>query len=127
MIQGAVITQDCFILRWHNPHNKSSMDDRLLLVNFARDLHWRPSAEPLVAPAVGTHWQIVFSSEDPQYGGSGTALLKYSGLAHTRPRSHSVEASGRGKLSEPDVRCSVKQRNGGDDARAVTKRVFCCS
>ncbi len=75
MIQGAVINQDCFILRWHNPRNEASLDDRLLLVNLSRDLHWRTSAEPLVAPPLRTHWQIMFSSEDPQYGGSGTALL----------------------------------------------------
>ncbi len=75
MIQGAVINPDCFILRWHNSSNEASLDDRLLLVNLARDLHWRPSAEPLVAPALNTHWQVMFSSEDPQYGGSGTALL----------------------------------------------------
>ncbi len=75
MIQGAVINPDCFILRWHNRSNEASRDDRLLLVNLARDLHWRPSAEPLVAPALNTHWEVMFSSEDPQYGGSGTALL----------------------------------------------------
>lgn len=77
MIQGAVINQDCFVLRWHN-ESDGARHDRLLLVNLARDLHWRPSAEPLVAPVPNRNWKIMFSSEDPQYGGSGTALLNTS-------------------------------------------------
>ena len=50
-------------------------DDRLVFVNLGRDLHWHPTAEPRVAPPPGTDWRIIFSSDDPQYGGSGTALL----------------------------------------------------
>ncbi len=75
MIQGAVINADCLLIRWHNPQDEQGELDRLLLVNLGRDCHWSPSAEPLVAPAIHTHWQIKFSSEDPEYGGSGTALL----------------------------------------------------
>lgn len=75
MIHGAVINQDCFVLRWHN-HSADGRLDRLLLINLGRDLRWQPSAEPLLAPPAGMRWRTTFSSEDPQYGGSGTALLK---------------------------------------------------
>ena len=75
MIQGAVVNQDCFVLRWHNPSVSNATEDRLLLLNLGRDYHWQASAEPLLAPAVGCDWQILFSSEDVIYGGSGTALL----------------------------------------------------
>jgi maltooligosyltrehalose trehalohydrolase len=48
----------------------------LLVVNLGRDLHLDPAPEPLLAPAtVGTHWCPIWSSEDPKYGGSGTAPL----------------------------------------------------
>jgi len=70
-IEGAVIGHEAFLLRYFGKQG----DDRLLLVNLGRDLHWHPTAEPLVAPPPGTDWEVLFSSEDPQYGGSGTALL----------------------------------------------------
>ena len=44
-------------------------------MNLGRDLHWHPNAEPLVAPPPGMDWSIIFSSDDPQYGGAGTAVL----------------------------------------------------
>ncbi|MGV3485103.1 MAG: malto-oligosyltrehalose trehalohydrolase [Planctomycetaceae bacterium] len=75
MIHGAVVNPDCFILRWHNPSSPAGGEDRLLLFNLGRDYHWQPSAEPLIAPAAGARWEIMFSSEDAIYGGSGTALL----------------------------------------------------
>jgi maltooligosyltrehalose trehalohydrolase len=73
MIHGAILNPDCFILRWHNPRNAEL--DRLMIVNLGRDLHGCPSAEPLLAHPPGNEWSIMFSSEDPQYGGSGTAPL----------------------------------------------------
>ena len=46
-------------------------DDRLLLVNLGRDLHMDPAPEPLLAPPGGSCWKILWSSEDPLYGGRG--------------------------------------------------------
>ena len=39
-------------------------DDRLLLVNFGRDLHLDPAPEPLLAPPEGADWRVLWSSED---------------------------------------------------------------
>ncbi|HEY2573914.1 MAG TPA: hypothetical protein VGH65_07590, partial [Verrucomicrobiaceae bacterium] len=36
------------------------------------DLHLDPAPEPLLAPPEETEWQMVWSSEDPKYGGGGT-------------------------------------------------------
>ena len=47
-------------------------DDRLLLVNLGRDLHLDPAPEPLLAPPEGRRWSVLWSSEDPRYGGGGT-------------------------------------------------------
>ena len=54
--------------------HSSGQNERLLLVNLTRDLRWPPSAEPLIAPVPHTQWKIMFSSEAPRYGDSGTAL-----------------------------------------------------
>jgi maltooligosyltrehalose trehalohydrolase len=49
--------------------------DRLLLVNLGADLHLTSAPEPLLAPPEGKLWKLLWSSEDPEYGGGGTAPL----------------------------------------------------
>jgi maltooligosyltrehalose trehalohydrolase len=51
-------------------------DDRLLVVNLGRALHLDPVPEPLLAPPGGTGWAIRWSSEAPEYGGTGTPGLE---------------------------------------------------
>jgi maltooligosyltrehalose trehalohydrolase len=69
-VDGAVFDEQSFVLRFFG----ASGDDRLVVVNLGPRRHADPFAEPLVAsPAPsGTGWQVVFSSEDPRYGGWGT-------------------------------------------------------
>jgi maltooligosyltrehalose trehalohydrolase len=47
-------------------------DDRLLLVNLGRDLPLAVAPEPLLAPPAARSWRLIWSSEDPRYGGTGT-------------------------------------------------------
>ncbi len=75
LLQGAVVGPECFLLRWHDDTQQEPKHDRLLFVNLGRDYQWHPTSEPLIAPPRGTHWQLMFSSEDQIYGGSGTAML----------------------------------------------------
>jgi len=49
-----------------------SHGDRLLVVNLGTDLYLSPTPEPLLAPVWGKPWQVVWSSENPKYGGLGT-------------------------------------------------------
>jgi maltooligosyltrehalose trehalohydrolase len=70
-IHGAVIAGEAFLLRFFGEDG----DDRLLLVNLGRDLTWRPITEPLLVPPPGRSWQLLWSSEDPHYGGLGTPPL----------------------------------------------------
>ena len=49
--------------------------DRLLLVNLGTDLTLAPMPEPLLAPLEDRAWQILWSSEQPAYGGGGTPPL----------------------------------------------------
>jgi maltooligosyltrehalose trehalohydrolase len=44
-------------------------------VNLGRDLHLDPAPEPLLAPPEGCKWRVLFSTEDPRYGGCGTTPL----------------------------------------------------
>ena len=47
----------------------------LLPVNLGDELALSPAPEPLLAPPQGRRWEILWSSEDPRYGGSGWAPL----------------------------------------------------
>lgn len=71
-IDGAVLNHDAFILRYFGDHEE---DQRLLMINFGVDIPLSPAPEPLLAPPKGTEWEILWSSEDPRYGGGGTPSL----------------------------------------------------
>ncbi len=70
-LHGAVIASEAFVLRWV----RSGADDRLLVVNFGAGLHLDPAPEPLLAPPAHCSWTMLWSSESPDYGGSGTPKL----------------------------------------------------
>jgi maltooligosyltrehalose trehalohydrolase len=67
-VDGAVLNDEALVLRFFGDGG----DDRLLLVNLGRDLHLDPAPEPLLAPPAGKQWEVLWSSEDPRYGGNGT-------------------------------------------------------
>lgn len=65
-IEGAVLGAEGFLIRFFHQG-----DERLLLVNLGRELILRPAPEPLLAPPPEGVWKIAWSSESPEYGGSG--------------------------------------------------------
>jgi len=69
---GAVLGPDTFVLRFFCEDHK---DDRLLVVNWGRDLIFNPSPEPLLAPPEETAWSVLWSSDSAKYGGNGTPAL----------------------------------------------------
>ena len=69
-VDGAVLGDAAFVLRFFGEPT-----DRLMLVNFGRDLELTRAPEPLLAPPENTRWQVVWSSEHPDYGGSGAPPL----------------------------------------------------
>jgi maltooligosyltrehalose trehalohydrolase len=71
ILQGASLNEHAFVLRWL----AGGDDDRLLIVNFGRALHLDPAPEPLLAPPLHRTWQTLWSSESPDYGGTGTPEL----------------------------------------------------
>jgi maltooligosyltrehalose trehalohydrolase len=71
-LDGAVLGPDAFALRFFG----NGGDDRLLLVNFGVDLNRRSLPEPLMAPPERRRWTLLWSSEDPDYGGNGTPTIE---------------------------------------------------
>lgn len=71
-VDGAVINEHSFLVRWLDPRG----DDRLLMVNLGARLHGHPLAEPLIAPPASRRWKTVLSTEEPKYGGWGAPPLE---------------------------------------------------
>ncbi len=74
-IDGAVLSASAFVIRYFSP---GFQNDRLLVVNLGADLELNPSPEPLLAPPAACRWHEIWSSDDPPYGGCGTAPLDTS-------------------------------------------------
>ncbi len=67
-VDGAVLAPQVFLLRFFGADG----NDRLSLFNLGIDAELEPSPEPLLAPPQDRHWKLMWSSEDPAYGGAGT-------------------------------------------------------
>jgi len=53
--------------------------DRLVLVNLGHDVALGDEPDPLLAPPAGSAWSLLWSSEDPRYGGGGTPAAAREG------------------------------------------------
>jgi maltooligosyltrehalose trehalohydrolase len=67
-LDGAVLGPEAFVVRFFGDSQET---DRLLMVNLGLDLEYKPAPEPLLAPRPGETWCLIWSSDDPHYGGSG--------------------------------------------------------
>jgi maltooligosyltrehalose trehalohydrolase len=67
-LDGAVLSNHAFLIRYFGEQG----EDRLLAVNLGVDLHLDAAPEPLLAPPEDRRWELLWSSEDACYGGSGT-------------------------------------------------------
>ncbi len=74
-VDGAVLSESAFVLRFFGPEGRGTGEDRLLIVNFGRDLYCNPAPEPLLAPPEQMEWNVLWSSENPVYEGSGSPEL----------------------------------------------------
>jgi maltooligosyltrehalose trehalohydrolase len=66
-VDGAVLSPQAFVLRYFDP----SGQDRLLVINLGQDQILFHVPEPLLAPPEDHRWKVLWSSEDPKYGGIG--------------------------------------------------------
>lgn len=67
-LDGSIIAGSLMVLRFFSTLENN---DRLIIVNFARDFLLAPVPEPLLAPHANNDWKLLWSSEAPQYGGHG--------------------------------------------------------
>jgi maltooligosyltrehalose trehalohydrolase len=67
-LHGVALSPDALLIRYLPPGHGT----RILLVNFGSDLKLESVSSPLAAPPAGCQWQILWSSDDPRYGGHGT-------------------------------------------------------
>jgi maltooligosyltrehalose trehalohydrolase len=74
-IQGAVLGPEAFVLRFFS----EAYGDRLIVVNLGRDLLLRPAPEPLLVPSDNAQWEVLWSSDDPRYRGSGRPPMRKAG------------------------------------------------
>ena len=66
-MDGAVLGVAYWLLRYFGTDG----EDFLLIVNLGRDQVFASVPEPLIAPTSGRTWRLVWSSENPSYGGAG--------------------------------------------------------
>ena len=74
-IDGAVLGAEAFCVRYFAPDGR----DRLMLVNLGREIDLGLAPVPLLAAPAAMDWRILWSSEDPAYGGAGTPALDTRG------------------------------------------------
>lgn len=70
-VDGAVLSHDAFLLRFFEENG----EDRLMIVNFGVSFVYNPPADPLIAPPRGCEWELLWSSEELDYGGQGTPKM----------------------------------------------------
>ncbi len=66
-IDGTVLDTLVFAIRYFGKNG----DDRLLIINLGKDFEYNPIPEPLLAPSSRGGWELMWSSENPSYGGTG--------------------------------------------------------
>ncbi len=77
-VDGAVLSGEAFVLRFFGGAADAPKpeQDCLLIVNLGMDLVLNPAPEPLLAPPPDKEWGVLWSSENPRYGGLGTPPLE---------------------------------------------------
>ena len=114
---------EAFVLRYFGPSRK----DRLLLVNLGHGIcTWNPVSRAFARAGREHDWTVIWSSEDPRYGGCGTPPLeteenwRIPGTARAARRSRRKPASDKthGKMPIPRrLICAPP----GEDARSLLR------
>ena len=114
-VDGAVLAGHAFLLRFFGDE---PAEDRVLIVNLGADLDRRSFAEPLLAPPDDQEWYVLWSSEDPRYGGSGLRELWPAGTWSIAGESAVVLAPG----ARQEPRRQLERRTGVSDRSRALKQ-----
>jgi maltooligosyltrehalose trehalohydrolase len=71
-VDGAVLGEQALVLRWSG----EAGSHRLLVVNLGPELLLDVVPEPSLAPPPAARWEVLWSSDDPRYGGPGTVPIE---------------------------------------------------
>src|SRR3954451_12902967 len=116
-VDGAVIGEHAWMLRFF-AEDSAEGADRLLIVNLGTDLTLAPMPEPLLAPLEDQAWRILWSSEQPAYGGGGTPALYRDGVLHIAGESALVLEPGPLTLeAAPELHADKQPGKQADEAR----------
>src|SRR5262249_20084273 len=69
-VDASALSDTLLVVRYFGVDHGGS-GDRLLVVNLGSDYEPASVSEPLIAPPTGHKWRLVWSSDDPRYGGLG--------------------------------------------------------
>lgn len=98
-MDAAVIGPAAFLLRYFGEVEE---DERLLIINLGADLECRSVPDPLFAPPEDADWALIWSSEDPIYGGSGQRPLDLAARFTLGADSALLFAPGPRRSAEPE-------------------------
>lgn len=104
-VESAALTDDVLILRYAGPHGAL----RLLVVNLGVDCTLPVMNDPLLAPPAGHDWQATWSSDHPDYGGTGVVSF-----VDTEP------------WRIPGRSATLLQETERDDSKEVSESVRAC-
>jgi maltooligosyltrehalose trehalohydrolase len=71
LLEAVALGRDCLAVRYFDELGAAT-SDRLLIVNFGRQLTYWPCPQPLLAPPAGQSWELLWSSESVRYCGRST-------------------------------------------------------
>ena len=106
-VDGAYFGPGAFVLRFFG-----EKEDRLLLLNLEIELHLDPAPEPLLAPLEGCTWEVMWSSENLRYGGSGMPAI-YSEENWRLPGRAAILLRPRGAAAPHAAQAGGQRRPGG--------------
>jgi maltooligosyltrehalose trehalohydrolase len=84
-VDGAILAERCLLLRYWRDAGSGQVA-RLLVVNLGDDVDLPEIAEPLLGTE-GGGWEMIFSSEDQKYGGTGSPNFEDTDGWHMAARS----------------------------------------
>ncbi|UEM06843.1 malto-oligosyltrehalose trehalohydrolase (plasmid) [Skermanella rosea] len=119
-MDGAVLGREAFCLRFFGEGG----DDRLMLVNLGRDLTLTVLPEPLLAPPLGREWRLLWSSEDPAYGGNGTPEVETAERWHVAGGSAAVLAADQSVRPSPRKASTASGRDSAAEAKDAAVAVW---
>ena len=110
-IDGATLSEHAFVLRWFDDEH----GDRLLVVNLDRELPLAPPRNRCWRHRTAATWQLLWSSEDPRYGGHGvTSWWPMPAAANGDCRRRAQCCWSRARRDGRAARCAPQEAIQGD-------------